>query len=65
MKRYIGGSAEYASRLGFAFKMSWEVDIDSATKGIGILEKHLSANDKAAKALGISFRIPPARSSRW
>lgn len=55
LQRYMGGSAEDASRLAHAFTMSG-VSGDTAARGIGILEKHLAANDKAAKALGISFQ---------
>jgi phage-related protein len=55
LQRYMGGSAEDASRLAHAFTMSG-VSGDVAARGIGTLEKHLAANDKAAKALGISFQ---------
>lgn len=55
LQRYMGGSAEDASRLAHAFTMSG-VNSETSAKGIGILEKHLAANDKAAKALGISFQ---------
>jgi len=55
LQRYMGGSAEDASRLAHAFTMTG-VDSDTASKGLGILSKHLAANDKAAKSLGISFQ---------
>ena len=55
LQRYMGGSAEDASRLAHAFTMSG-VNSETSAKGIGILEKHLAANDKAAKSLGISFQ---------
>lgn len=55
LQRYMGGSAEDASRLAHAFTMSG-VSGETSAKGIGILEKHLAANDKAAKSLGISFQ---------
>jgi len=54
LQRLMGGSAEDASRLAHSFAMTG-VDADAGGKGIGILEKHLAANDKAAKALGISY----------
>lgn len=55
LQRQIGGSVEDASRLGHALRMS---GIDANTAGVGMrnLSKHLAANDKSAKALGISFR---------
>ena len=55
LQRYMGGSAEDASRLGHAFRMSG-INIDQASKGLGILSKHLAAGDDAAKSLGISFQ---------
>lgn len=55
LQRYMGGTAEDASRLAHAFTMTG-VDSDAVGKNLGILSKHLAANDKAAKSLGISFR---------
>lgn len=55
LQRYMGGSAEEASRLRFAAQETG-VDVDTLAKGVGILSKHLGANDKAAKALGIAYR---------
>lgn len=55
LQRYMGGSAEDASRLAHAFTMTG-TDSDTATKSLGILSKHLAANDKAAQSMGISFR---------
>ena len=55
LQRYMGGSAEDASRLAHAFTMTG-VPMEQATKGLGILSKHFAANDAAAKSLGISFR---------
>jgi TP901 family phage tail tape measure protein len=55
LQRYMGGTAEDASRLASAFTMSG-VDAETGAKSIGILEKHLVAGDKAAKGLGIAFK---------
>lgn len=55
LQRYMGGSAEEASRLGHAFTMSG-IDSDTAARNIGILSKHLVANDKAAKGMGVAYR---------
>jgi len=55
LKRYLGSSAEEASRLGHAFAMTG-TDTDTATKSLGILSKHLTANDKAAQNMGVAYR---------
>lgn len=55
LQRYMGGTAEDASRLGHAFTMTG-IDSDTAGKSLGILSKHLTANDAAAKSLGTAYR---------
>ena len=55
LQRYMGGTAEEASRLGHAFTMSG-IDSDTAARNVGILSKHLVANDKAAKGMGVAYR---------
>lgn len=55
LQRYTGGSAESMSRMRFAAQETG-VDTDALAKGLGILEKHLGANDKAAQSLGVAFR---------
>lgn len=53
--RYTGGSAEAMSKLRFSAKDTG-VDVDVLGVGLKNLSKHLVANDKAAKAMGISYR---------
>jgi len=55
LQRFMGGTAEEASRLGHAFTMSG-IDSETSAKNIGILSKHLVANDKAAKGMGVAYR---------
>lgn len=55
LQRYMGGTAEDASRLAHAFTMTG-IDSDTAGKSLGILSKHLTANDAAAKSLGTAYR---------
>ena len=55
LKRFMGGSAEEASRLAHAFAMTG-TDSGVATKSLGILSKHLASNDKAAQGMGVSYR---------
>jgi phage-related protein len=55
LQRYMGGTAEEASRLGHAFAMSG-IDSETSAKNIGILSKKLVANDKAVKGMGVSYR---------
>lgn len=55
LQRYMGGSIEDASRLGHAFTMTG-VDAETSAKSLGILSKHLAANDKATKSLGIATK---------
>jgi len=55
MRRVLGGTPEEMSHLRFAAE---EMGISSQrlTTGVKILSKHLVDNDKAAQALGISYR---------
>lgn len=55
LTRLTGGSADEMSRLRFAAE---ETGIDSDKLGLSLntLSKHLGANDKAAKSVGISYR---------
>lgn len=55
LKRFMGGSAEEASRLAHAFAMTG-TDSGVATKSLGILSKHLAANDKSAQGMGVAYR---------
>ena len=55
LQRYMGGTAEEASRLGHAFTMSG-IDSETSAKNIGILSKKLVANDKAVKGMGVAYR---------
>lgn len=55
LQRYTGGSAEEMSKLRFAAQESG-VDVDQLGKGMGLLSKHLEANDKAARGLGVAFQ---------
>jgi hypothetical protein len=55
VQKYVGGTAEGASRLAFAARESG-LDVDSFSKGLGIMNKHLVAGDPAWKALGINAR---------
>ncbi len=55
LQRFLGGTAEDASRLGHALRMSG-VDTDTATKSFGILSKNLASNSKAFAQAGISIR---------
>jgi len=55
LQRFMGGTAEEASRLGHAFAMSG-IDSETSAKNIGILSKKLVANDKAVKGMGVSYR---------
>ena len=55
LQRYMGGTAEEASRLGHAFTMSG-IDSETSAKYIGILSKKLVANDKAVKGMGVAYR---------
>jgi phage-related protein len=55
LQRFMGGTAEEASRLGHAFTMSG-IDSETSAKNIGILSKKLVANDKAAKGMGVAYR---------
>lgn len=55
MKRIMGGTAEDASRLRFAFKETG-VDADAGAKAIGILSKNLVAGNPAFKALGVNVK---------
>ena len=55
LQRYMGGTSEEASRLGHAFTMSG-IDSETSARNIGILSKHLVANDKAAKGMGVAYR---------
>jgi hypothetical protein len=54
LQRYIGGTAESASRLRFAAEESG-VGMDTLSTSVGLLEKHMEANDKAWKSMGISM----------
>ena len=55
LQRIAGGSAEGMSRLLAAANMTG-VGSEKLSTGIGLLSKHLVANDAAAKSLGISYR---------
>jgi phage-related protein len=55
LQRFMGGTAEEASRLGHAFTMSG-IDSETSAKNIGILSKKLVANDKAVKGMGVAYR---------
>lgn len=55
LQRYIGGTVEDASRLKFAAQESG-VGVDDLAKGLGLLSKHVFANDKAMKQLGVTTR---------
>lgn len=55
LQRVMGGTAEDASRLRSAFQMTG-VDSDTAGRSIGLLSKHIAANDKTWKSLGIAAR---------
>ena len=55
LQRYMGGTAEEASRLGHAFTMSG-IDSETSARNIGILSKKLVANDKAVKGMGVAYR---------
>ena len=50
LQRVVGGSAEDVSRLASEFKMTG-IDAAVGGKAIGLLSKHLAANDKVAKGL--------------
>jgi hypothetical protein len=54
LQRYIGGTAESASRLRFAAEESG-VGMDTLSRSTGLLEKHMTANDAAWKSMGISM----------
>src|SRR5450759_1000564 len=54
LQRYIGGTTESASRLRFAAEESG-VGMDTLSKSVGILEKHMESNDGAWKSMGISM----------
>ncbi len=53
LQRYMGGSAEDASRLAHAFAMTG-IDSDAATKSLGIFSKGLSGGSKAFEELGVA-----------
>ena len=55
LQRVLGGSAEEMSRLRFAAE-EVGVGTDTLVRGMRILSTHLSANDKQAKQLGITYR---------
>lgn len=55
LKKYLGGTSEDASRLAFVAKESG-VGVDQLGKGLGILNKHLVANDGPWKSLGINAK---------
>lgn len=55
LTRLTGGSAEEMSAFRFAANQSGLATEDLG-KSLGTLSKHLSANDKAAKAAGIAYR---------
>lgn len=55
LTRYTGGSAEEMSRLRFAAHETG-IDTDALGASLGILSKHLGANDKAARAMGVTYR---------
>lgn len=55
LQRVVGGSAEDVSRLASEFTMTG-VNAEAGGKAIGILSKHLAANDKTAQSLGFAYR---------
>jgi hypothetical protein len=54
LQRSIGGTTESASRLRFAAEESG-VGMDTLSKSVGLLEKHMESNDGAWKSMGISM----------
>jgi hypothetical protein len=55
VQRVLGGTPEFASHLVAAWKMSG-IASDVASTAMARMEKHIFANDKAWKALGITSR---------
>lgn len=55
LQRFMGGTAEDASRLGHAFRMSG-LDSDVAAKSLGILSRNLANGSKAFGQAGISIK---------
>lgn len=55
VQRVMGGSAEFASSMISAWKMTG-VGVDVASMALSRLEKHAAANDAAWKLLGLSAR---------
>jgi hypothetical protein len=55
LSRLTGEAADSSSRLRFAAHETG-VDVDQLGTSLGILSKHLAANDKAAKGAGVAYR---------
>jgi hypothetical protein len=55
ISRLTGEAADSSSRLRFAAHETG-VDVDQLGTSLGILSKHLAANDKAAKGAGVAYR---------